>query len=185
MPEETDGETISSRLDDYLDSEVATETSDSTFIFPSLPEFVEDFMAPVLHLPVYGETPLAWCPSWWAHPEALARLTAMWRSFEYLRGDVTLGMSTWWRDHVDPHMRVLRDPLTGPFAACQRAGTHIDQPSLPTEAPPDGLFDHPAFSMEAALAEEALTAEEVRASPRPWLGWIALATPPPDNNPVG
>ncbi|EFL41538.1 DUF4913 domain-containing protein [Streptomyces griseoflavus] len=184
MPEESNDGTISSRLYDYLESDSADEASAPGLVFSSLLEFVEDYVAPVLRLPA-DEGPLAWCPSWWAHPEALARLAALWRAFEYLRGDASLGMSVWWRDHADPHMRVLRDPLTGPFAACRRAGTHIDQPPLQTEAPPAGMLDHPAFSLEAALAEEALTAEEIRNSPRPWLGWIALTQPTLDDGTAG
>ncbi|MDT0612031.1 DUF4913 domain-containing protein [Streptomyces lancefieldiae] len=182
MAEELNGETISSRLDAYLESEAETESVADALLFSSLEEFVEDYVTQVIRLP-YGEVPLAWCPSWWAHPEAVARLTTMWRAMEYLRDDVALGMSVWWRDHFDPHMRMLRDPLAGPFAACRQAGGHIDQPPLPTEAPPSGMLDHPAFSLEAALAEEAPTAEEIRNSPRPWLGWIAL-TMPPDNDTV-
>ncbi|MGV9354199.1 DUF4913 domain-containing protein [Streptomyces misionensis] len=184
MPEEDEGETISSRLDEYLEADSVTETPAPGLVFPSLVEFVEDYVVQIV-CTMEGEDPLAWCSSWWAHAEALVRLSAMWRSFEYLRVDAALGMSVWWRDHVDPHMRRLRDPLTGPFAACRRAGTHIEQLPLPTEAPPAGMFDHPAFSLAAEPDEERPTAEEIRNSPRPWLGWIALATQPLDNGAVG
>jgi hypothetical protein len=184
MPEEADRNTISSRLDEYLESDSVTEASGPELIFTTLVEFVEEYVSNIMRLPDDG-APLAWCPSWWAHPEAVVRLSTMWRSMEYLAGDPALGMSVWWRDHVDPHMRMLRDPLTGPFAACQRARTHVDQPTLPTDVPPDEMFDHPAYSLEAAQAAEAPTAEEIRNSPRPWLGWIALTMPQPDNGTNG
>ena len=46
--------------------------------------------------------------------------------------------SNWWTHHVDPHMRALTDPLTGPFARC--VDGHRANVPLPIEAPPEGLF---------------------------------------------
>jgi hypothetical protein len=43
-------------------------------------------------------------PVWWGHPEAVARLTALWRAWEVLRLDPATGMSNWWTLHFDPHM---------------------------------------------------------------------------------
>ena len=56
-----------------------------------------------------------WAADWWNYPEAVSRLEALWRSWEYLRLDGPLGMSTWWRDHADYHMAALLSP-EGPFA---------------------------------------------------------------------
>ncbi|RSN19903.1 hypothetical protein DL990_40770 [Amycolatopsis sp. WAC 01416] len=50
-------------------------------------------------------------------------------------------MSNWWLHHVDPHVRALMDPVTGPFAQCVD-GHQPDEP-LPLDDPPDGFFyDH-------------------------------------------
>jgi hypothetical protein len=40
----------------------------------------------------------------------------MWRSWEHLRLDAATGMSLWWRDRTDHHMRVH----LGPFYNCDR-----------------------------------------------------------------
>lgn len=78
---------------------------------------------------------------WWENGEAIVRLEALWRSWEYLRQDPSTGMSVWWRDHADYHLGVLLSP-DGPF------GEGADDPEnlnrrgdpLPYQAPPDGLF---------------------------------------------
>lgn len=79
-----------------------------------------------------------WCPEWYRHAEALSRLDSLWRAWEALRWDGGLGMSNWWLHHVDPHMRALLDPVTGPFVNCGDGhGTH--EP-LPVMQPPEGIF---------------------------------------------
>lgn len=79
----------------------------------------------------------AWRADWWRVPEAIARLDALWRSWEQLRLDGGTGASVWWRDHADHHMAVLMDP-DGPFKgstdSCRRG-----EP-LPYTPPPAGLF---------------------------------------------
>ena len=62
--------------------------------------------------------PIVWCASWWAHPAAVLRLSALWRAWEALRLEPATGMSNWWTLHFDPHMRVLLDADRGPFASC-------------------------------------------------------------------
>lgn len=78
---------------------------------------------------------LNWCPRWWAHPEALSRLYALWRAWETLRvADPQTGMSIWWRDHLDPHLNSLTSE-NGPFARCDPA-KHVDAKPLPVEPAP-------------------------------------------------
>lgn len=62
----------------------------------------------------------------------------MWRAWEHFRLDPTTGVSVWWRDHADPHMRILISS-TGPFGKEIHTETTIYDP-LPYEAPPEGLF---------------------------------------------
>lgn len=79
-----------------------------------------------------------WCPKWWYHEEAVARLEAMWRSWELLRLDPAAGMSNWFLQHGDPHMRVLWSE-DGPFQYCK--STHVDRMKvLPVYEAPAGLF---------------------------------------------
>ncbi|MEU9481191.1 DUF4913 domain-containing protein [Streptomyces sp. NPDC048191] len=75
-----------------------------------------------LLLPVYGReitTGRPWCQQWEEHPEAVARLHALWLAWQQLT-DVEAGLtgpSTWHRDHLDPTLLQLRTP-DGPFSAC-------------------------------------------------------------------
>lgn len=75
-----------------------------------------------LLLPVYGReisTTRPWCAQWHEHPEAVARLHALWLAWQQLT-DVEAGLagpSTWHRDHLDHTLAQLRAP-DGPFAAC-------------------------------------------------------------------
>jgi hypothetical protein len=86
--------------------------------FSSVEDFVTDYLSLVSEVRTGG--PLVWCASWWAHPEAVARLTALWRAWEALRLEPATGMSNWWTLHFDPHIRVLLDAERGPFASCSR-----------------------------------------------------------------
>ncbi|MCX5291349.1 DUF4913 domain-containing protein [Streptomyces sp. NBC_00183] len=80
-----------------------------------------------LLLPVYGReitTGRPWCPQWQEHPEAVARLHALWLAWQQLT-DVQAGLtgpSTWHRDHLDPALLQLRAP-DGPFGACTTSAT--------------------------------------------------------------
>lgn len=75
-----------------------------------------------LFLPVYGReisTTRPWCEKWYEHPEAVARLHALWLAWQQLT-DAEAGLSgpsTWHRDHLDQTLVHLRSP-DGPFAAC-------------------------------------------------------------------
>jgi hypothetical protein len=61
------------------------------------------------------------------------RLSALWRSRAVLRLQPG-GISTWWVQHCDPHMRALLDADRGPFYRCHKA--HTPAEALRTEAPP-------------------------------------------------
>lgn len=86
-----------------------------------------------------------WCARWWEHPQAIARLHALWTAWQELTtpeaGGWT-GPSVWHRDHLDPCMAALRSP-SGPFAACMTTESpqHHVLPVLPVDpvsAPPGG-----------------------------------------------
>ncbi|MBM3714197.1 MAG: DUF4913 domain-containing protein [Actinobacteria bacterium] len=125
---------------DELDDEPADEEPE--LYFGSVDEFVRGFLLPNYKRRVDGQRVL-WAAEWWKYAEAVARLDALWRAWEYLRQDARTGMSVWFRDHAEHHMSILLSP-DGPFVA---AGEGKDQENtnekgepLPYIAPPDGLF---------------------------------------------
>lgn len=84
---------------------------------------------------------MRWAAKWWQYEEAVTRLESMWRAWEHLRLDASVGMSTWFRDHADPHMAILLS-REGPFATVRDSDqTKIKAGDpLPYEAPPAELF---------------------------------------------
>jgi hypothetical protein len=83
--------------------------------------FFVNLLAPSYVREVNEGAQLAWCPEWYKHPEALIRMETIWRAWEHLRLEPALGLSTWWLNHADPHMRVLMDKEC-PFKKCAYDG---------------------------------------------------------------
>ena len=111
--------------------------------FSDVVNFVQRYLAPGTDTRLGG--PVVWCPRWWEHPAAVMRLNALWRSWEVLRLQPG-GVSTWWVQHYDPHMRALLDADRGPFYRCHK--THTPATALRTEAPPPDWRATPALSPE-------------------------------------
>lgn len=110
-------------------------------VFDNVETFVNDYLAQLIRRPTSNSW--CWCPRWWEHAEAIARLEALWRSWESLRLDGTTGMSVWFRDHLEPHLGMLTDIDRSPFSECHN-GTHTENPPLPVEpAPPEWWGDQP------------------------------------------
>ena len=111
-------------------AEPAEEASDVPELFyPNVAEFVSNKLANTYRRQLNVQGGVTWCPQWWKHAEAISRLEALWRSWEYLRRDPATGMSVWWRDHADPHMGVLMDPQ-GPFAPADATAPGMPQTTL-------------------------------------------------------
>uniref|UniRef100_A0AAU2JTC9 DUF4913 domain-containing protein n=1 Tax=Streptomyces sp. NBC_00049 TaxID=2903617 RepID=A0AAU2JTC9_9ACTN len=119
------------------DAQQASE-EEVEFYFADVFVFVTEYLSQMVRRRVNGST-ATWCPRWWEHPEAGARLSALWLAWEHLRHDPALGMSTWWLHHADPHLRVLMDADMGPFAACSPKDGHTAYPfdPLPVDPHPD------------------------------------------------
>ncbi|MGW2255130.1 DUF4913 domain-containing protein [Kitasatospora sp. NPDC001660] len=87
-------------------------------------------------VPVYMREPgslAPWCPRWWEHEEAVARLHGLWLAWQELTDPETggrLGPSVWHRDHLDPAVAQLRDSA-GPFAACMVTPNKAQHRTLP------------------------------------------------------
>ncbi|SPF07228.1 DUF4913 domain-containing protein [Streptomyces sp. MA5143a] len=98
----------------------------------SLAVWVADLLLPVYGREVSSQQP--WCPRWWEHLEAVARLHALWLAWQEL-ADPSAGLSgpaVWHRDHLGPVLAELRSSA-GPFAGC-KAGSHRAKQS-PTAEP--------------------------------------------------
>lgn len=80
-----------------------------------------------------------WAADWWRYPEAVSRIEALWRAWEHLRLDPATGMSVWFRDHADHHMRVLMNPEWGPLGK-HGSETEDSRELIPHLDPPGGLF---------------------------------------------
>jgi len=115
--------------------------------YPDVEAFVTEWLVDAYRRGLDGRG-RTWCPQWWQHVEALSRIEAMWRAFEYLRQEPALGMSTWWQEHADPHMAVLLDP-EGPFRYCDPEKGHSARiPPLPVEKAPEGHLTDYARRMQ-------------------------------------
>lgn len=78
-----------------------------------------------------------WCARWWAHPEAVLRLTALWQSWELARVQ-SGGFADWLTRYLDP----INSHLTGeegPFSACTK-DRHTEVKPWPVEFTPDGYW---------------------------------------------
>ena len=102
----------------------------------TLAEWVEQWLFPVYRRSVLGHERV-WCPQWWRHAEAVARLEALWRAWEHLRQDAATGLSVWFRDHADHHM-TSSWTQTGRSKAA--TATHSERPvdELPSRPAPRG-----------------------------------------------
>ena len=111
-------------------------------VYSSAVEFFAELLAQSYVREVNEGAAFAWCPEWYKHPEALIRMEAIWRAWEHLRMEPALGISTWWLNHADPHMRVLMDK-EGPFKKCAYDGHKsptAERTMLPHVVPETGIF---------------------------------------------
>lgn len=99
-------------------------------VFTAVEDWVDGYFRPMFRRPLGGE--FRWCRRWWAHPEAVSRLTALWRSWEVFRLEPATGISDWYRDHLDHHLTVLLGPR-GPFFQCSPDSGHLDHPQFPVD----------------------------------------------------
>ncbi|MFB9283998.1 DUF4913 domain-containing protein [Pseudoclavibacter helvolus] len=109
-PSEVDEESGELEPDDET-----SESAEPDLYYSTLDEFVRGFLIHGYARHINGHTRV-WAARYWEYPEAMSRLGAMWRAWEYLRKDSHTGLSVWYLNHADPHMRVLLDK-DGPFAA--------------------------------------------------------------------
>jgi hypothetical protein len=133
--------------------------------YVTLEEWVHEWLFPVYRRSVLGHERV-WCPQWWRHAEAVARLESLWRAWEHLRQDAATGLSVWFRDHADHHMTILLD-ADGPFKGCD--GHHSDHPveELPHDPPPEGMFEPDELPDTQAPGARATQSAPARNAGRP------------------
>ena len=69
------------------------EQQQQPMIYASVVEFVENYLSLVYRRQVTDLSDTVWCPEWWQHAEAVARLDALWRArgerFEHVLNETT------------------------------------------------------------------------------------------------
>lgn len=118
-------------------TEAPAEELEPVLYYPSVEVFFREKFRYSYQRAVGPQAEFRWAATWWEHAEAISRLEAVWRSWEHLRQDPALGMSTWWLNHADPHMHALLSP-NGPFGRSEDMADLTDP--LPHAAAPRGMF---------------------------------------------
>ena len=109
-------------LDDAGDSEVAATA------FEDVDAWVDEWLVRTYLRSC--STIRIWCRGWREHPEAVARLSALWLAWEATAiSSSRFAWSDWWLHHLDPHMAVLMDPA-GPFQGCSVTEGHSGHAGL-------------------------------------------------------
>lgn len=123
----------------HLEAEQAVGIDGRRPVFANVADWVRDVVLPAHRRPLDSDT--KWCPYWWEHTEAVARLEATWRAWEHLRHEGPTGPAVWFRDYFDP-MMVQLTSRTGPFHACKTdaRGGHQVPARWDIAEPPHGLF---------------------------------------------
>lgn len=131
-------------------------------VYASLDAFVEGYVLPQWRHKL--GVSVHWCAYWFRHAEAVSRLEAVWEAWEVMRRDTAPAMSTWWRDHLDPHMRMLTD-ADGVFYRCSaevHEPAHEQAAVWSAHTAPDGLFatdpDAPEQPIRVTRAAHVTTA---------------------------
>lgn len=91
------------------------------FFYSSVEDWFINLFAKMIErrLDAAGAGTLTWCPQWWKHDEAIARLEGLWRAWEVCRDTDGEAPSRWFWMHCDPMLAVLMDAKTGPLSDCK------------------------------------------------------------------
>lgn len=102
--------------------------------FPSMYEFVDTIILPYYGVSSARVTSTNWSARWWAHPEVVARLEALWLRYEILRQEEPATfMETFFRGHADYHLRYLLGE-SSVLQDCRREDTPtVPLPTSPVE----------------------------------------------------
>lgn len=108
-------------------------------LYDDVEPWVTNYFAPIITRRLNKN--LTWCPEWWRHAEVIARLRVLWETWESARLSGGAEMSAWWYLHVDTHLAVIMDGLSGPLSQCSPAEGHNGAPdALPVTPAPAGWW---------------------------------------------
>ncbi|MGW4094987.1 DUF4913 domain-containing protein [Nocardia sp. NPDC004750] len=129
-----------------LEVEAEQEPEPRELMFPTVKEFVEDYVIEIYRRKVsILNGRLHWCPLWWVHGEVVARFQALHQAFEHLRQGQETELATWWLVYFDPMMERIFDK-TGPFEFCSVAEGHSNRlPKLPVVIAPPEVFEDDSY----------------------------------------
>ncbi|UIR39712.1 DUF4913 domain-containing protein (plasmid) [Rhodococcus sp. DMF-1] len=132
--------------EDELEPKYDDDSSEQARIepkFANVVEFVQGFFLPVIRRRISdNDGGLSWDPRWWAYPEVVARLTALHQAWEDARAsDSASAMSSWWIQHLEPHLRVILDGDTGPMANATSDRSFMGWPAMPSDPIPAAALD--------------------------------------------
>src|SRR5688500_16673945 len=65
----------------------AGDSDEPELFYPNVAEFVSGKLATSYRRQLNVQGGVTWCPQWWKHAEAISRLEALWRAWEFLRLD--------------------------------------------------------------------------------------------------
>jgi hypothetical protein len=110
--------------------------------YQNVVEFVHGFFLPVIRRRISdSDGGLSWDARWWAYPEVVARLTALHQAWEEARAsDSMSAMSSWWIQHLEPHLRVILDGDTGPMANAKSDRSFMGWPTMPSDPVPTNVL---------------------------------------------
>lgn len=108
-------------------AEAVTPAQEPEPQFKSVVEFVDGFIRPMYATTLNDQDAVNWSKRWYTHPEAVARLSGLWRIYEIQRAkDKQHFLEEFLRIHADYHMRHLMADGSV-FSRCSSS----DVPSIP------------------------------------------------------
>jgi hypothetical protein len=117
------------RLDELEDAVKTLASTDPAKIprpnwkHQTLDEWVRDWYA--VH---YARSSgIRWCAQWYEHPEAVARLHALWTAWEAAQRNPDTGMAHWYVHYADPMFHELVQQR-GTFVSCDPDGHSTPKP---------------------------------------------------------
>jgi hypothetical protein len=106
--------------------------------YASVEDWVLGYFLPMFRRTLGGE--YRWCAQWWRHGEAISRLSSLWQAWEVHRIEPGIGISAWYRDHLDHHLPILLG-TRGPFYQCSESSHRESHQAIATPAPADWWDD--------------------------------------------
>ena len=129
--------------DEPVPADGAEEEQARPPLYPSVQTWVEHYFTRMFMHRIADNPRVRWCPQWWQHAEAIARLTILWNTWEAARWQPS-AKPAWWLD-LDHHLPILLG-LDGPFRNCRnnqgdRDGRHQPDAVPVTDPAPPGWWD--------------------------------------------